>query len=254
MLRILFYILLLASMATPASAQGFSNHSLNGVQPTKSNGSWTFSLEPGGCSDKDYGDGRGESDCVNGNLRSRIWSKKSFKAPVSKEYAFDILIPSDFTYEESLSYRPRGSIEVAEWNRINAVKNHMYEMHLTNRGVTFEDKVCFGDERFGTWNSVKIQAHWSNDSDGFMRVFCNNALVYSSDGPNLVPPGCGTKTKSNCKLESLDLSKPIQWTLGPNYRGFGGDWAEYGRSSPFLPFPANGIKMQVTNVYEGKIR
>ena len=240
-------------VSTAASGQGFKNSELNGENPTKRAGVWTMALQEGLCDGRSYGDGRGESDCLNGNIRSQLQGRDS-KMGRTVEYSFDVLIPSNFRYRESLRYRKRGSIEIAGWSHIRAIKNHLYEMHLTERAVTFEDRVCFDRSRFGEWNSVRIRVKWSLKEDGVLQVLCNGTQVYAIQGQNLIPPGCGTSIKSNCHTEKLAHGNPIRWKIGPWYRGFGPDWKEYGRSSPFLPFPPNGVSIKVRNLYQGKLK
>lgn len=255
--RLLFYSLLACSIAFSSGAwsQSFSSDPMNAERSKKQDGIWHLSLSERGCNPKDYGDGRGESDCTNGNLQSRIMSGKKFNAPSTVMYEFDVLIEEGFSYVETLPYRKRGSIVLAEWGRVNSIKNHMYEVHLTpNRGVTFEGVVCFSPKSYGKWNTVSVLAKWSNDTDGLIQVSCNDAVIYSRKGPNLVPPGCGTDVKPQCELKHIDLTTPINWKLGPKYYGFGSDYQDYGRSSPFLPFPTGGIDVRVRNVTEKKLR
>ena len=236
-------------------AQTFTSDPMNADRVRKADGVWDLSIKEGNCNPSDYGDGRGESDCKNGNIQARIFSGKTYNSPNTVSYEFEIFIDEGFVYTETLPYRKRGSIVIAEWGRIRLIKNHMYEMHLTpSRGVTFEGVVCFKPQSYGQWNSVSVIAKWSNADDGILQVKCNDKVIYSQKGPNLVPPGCGTELKPQCKTEYIDLSKAISWKLGPKFYGFGSDYREYGRSSPFLPFPRGGVDVYVRNVKEGKAR
>jgi hypothetical protein len=181
-------------------------------------------------------------------------SGRKYYAPAAVTYEFDVMIEEGFSYVETLPYRKLGSIVIAEWGRVGVIKNHMYEMHLTpNHGVTFEGKVCFSPKNYGQWNSARVIAKWSNDDDGVLEVTCNNTIIYSLRGPNLIPPGCGSDAKSQCQLEHIDLTKPINWKLGPKFYGFGSDYKDYGRSTPFLPFPSNGVDIYVRNAKEKKL-
>jgi hypothetical protein len=241
-------------MATELAAQSFHPNGLNGENPKKQNGEWVMTLRENGCNPRDYGDGRGESDCVNGNIRSQLNGTK-IRPPKSVEYAFDILVPAGFTYNETLKYRPFGSIEIAGWQHTPGIKNHLYEMHLTPRkGIVFENKPCISPSEYGKWNRVKMQVRWTLKNDGFLQVFCNDRPVYALRGQNLIPPGCGTDAKSQCHTDKLQHNNPIIWQLGPWFRGFGPDWKDYGRASPFLPFPRSGVSIRVKNLYQGKIR
>ena len=252
--RIMLLTAVLLTAAGPSSAQAFRNATLNGDDPRRSGYEWEMTLTRGRCDSRSYGDGRGESDCSNGNVRSQIHGP-DVRSGSTVEYAFDILVPADFTYRESLPYRPRGSIEVAGWQHTRGIKNHLYEMHLTSlRGVTFEDRVCFGPNRFGVWNEVRVQIRWTLENSGILQVLCNGTPVYVRQGQTLIPPGCGTEAKTNCRPEMLEHGAPIRFTLGPWYRGFGSDFRDYGRDSPFLPWPPNGISIRVRNPYQGPIR
>lgn len=253
LVRLLLTLVASVTISTAASGQGFKNHELNGLDPSREGGVWTMTLREGLCHSGNYGDGRGESDCVNGNLRSQLQGRSS-RIGRTVEYAFDIMVPKNFRYTESLSYRKRGSIEIAGWQHTRAIKNHLYEMHLTGRAVTFEDRVCFDRSRFGQWNSVRVRVTWSLGQDGALQILCNGKQVYAIEGQTLIPPGCGTSAKSNCHSDKLAHQNPITWIVGPWYRGFGPDWKDYGRSSPFLPFPTNGVSIKIRNLYQGKLR
>ncbi|MCV2863933.1 polysaccharide lyase [Defluviimonas sp. WL0075] len=244
---------LAAGVSAPAWGQNFKPYALNGENPKRAGGTWTMTLTEGLCQDVKYGDGRGESDCGNGNLRSQLQGPDI--APGREvEYAFDVFVPKSFEYRESLKYRTRGSVEIAGWQHIRAIKNHLFEMNLKGGGVTFEDHLCFDRKRFGAWNSVRVLVKWSLREDGFLRVLCNGKQVYALAGQTLIPPACGTSAKTNCHVDKLAHRNPIRWVIGPWYRGFGSDWKDYGRASPFLPFPRNGISIKVRNLYQGKLR
>jgi len=53
--------------------KGFERHKFNGsVRPEVKDGVTRFEIFDRQCSNVDYGDGRGENDCRNGNVRSTI--------------------------------------------------------------------------------------------------------------------------------------------------------------------------------------
>jgi hypothetical protein len=245
---------LIIPLGDVVEAQTFSPHIFNGRDPVLIDGEWVMQLMPGECSAEDYGDGRGESHCTNGNVQSRLYTRNRYQEGDAVEYAFDIFVPSDFRYVETTN-RERSSLEISEIQRIQTIKNHMYEMHLdSRRGLTFEERQCFGPDRFGQWNEVRIQARWSSGDDGILQVLCNGGVAYQLLGANLIPPGCGTDAKMQCRLELQDLSKPIQWEIGPMLRGYGGDYASVGFNSPFSPMPPSGITIRMRNLYEGRVR
>lgn len=240
-----------------AAPTGFSEGRNSAVTPKSKGGEVIFTLSRGQCQARTYGDGRGESDCKNGNSRSQLNAKKKQRLGQTYEYAFDLWIDPGFRYNGrgwgNVNYRSR--LWIAEWQRENTIKNHMYEMYLDSRnGVTFEDKVCVPPSRFGQWNSFVLQVKWSNGPDGAMQVLCNDQIIYARKGPNAVPPGCGQPWKQQCKTELQDLSKPILWSIGPSLKGHGMDYARFGFPSPFPPFPDSGLTMKMRNLYVGRLR
>ncbi|MCR9285743.1 MAG: polysaccharide lyase [Rhodobacteraceae bacterium] len=246
-----------AGVARADTPSGFYVGKNSGVAPEWKNGEVTFVMRRGDCQKRTYGDGRGESDCLNGNSRSQLNARNQQRMGRSYEYAMEIWVAPGFRYNGrgwgSVNYRSR--LWIAEWQRSNTIKNHMYEMYLdSSKGATFEDKTCFTPRQFGKWNSVVMRVKWSNGSDGFLQVICNGKIVYSVNGPNVIPPGCGTEAKLQCKPELQDLKKPILWSVGPSLKGHGMNYRDFGFPSPFPPFPDTGITMKMRNLYVGGIR
>lgn len=242
----------LTSAAMAGAPSGFREAKFQGNAPTVKRGEVTFSLKPGQCSPKLYGDGRGESDCRNGQIRSQITNRKHARLGRAIEYAADIWIMPGFRYHKGNA--PRSKLTIMEWQRIDTIKNHLYMLHLDSRGARFEDKTCFPASQFGAWVSFRMQVKWSNEADGYLRVFCGGRLVYELTGPNAVPPDCGTRAKEQCKLELINLRPPVQWEVGPKLAGFGTVYAQFGLPSPFRPFPQSGLTMKMRNLYYGRIR
>ncbi|MEW9835470.1 hypothetical protein [Mesorhizobium marinum] len=208
----------------------------------------------GDCSKKDYGDGRGESDCKNGNLRSQIHTSSKQKLGGAYEYSMEIWIDPSFTY--SAYGQPRSPLLIAEWQRINAVKNHMYELHLdTMRGVQFEDKNCFKPEAFGEWRRFTMVVKWSKGSDGLLRVTYDDQIVCElAAQQTAIPPKCGERVKLQCDPKRQNLRRPISWQVGPKLGGFGTEYRKHGLDSPFRTFPGSGLRMKVRNLYYGPVR
>lgn len=249
-------VLLLFSFAVPGFAdapRGFKEATFQGSSPKLNGGEVTFTLLPGQCSSKQYGDGRGESDCKNGNLRSRINAKEYAKLGQTMEYSLDLWIQPGFRYNKG--NRPRSKLTVMEWQRINTIKNHIYTVHLdSSGGVKFEDKTCFSPAQFGQWVTLKMRVKWSKKDDGAMEVLCNGKRIFALQGQNAIPPGCGTKAKQQCHLDKMDLRPPIQWQVGPKLNGYGTVYKQFGKKSPFRPWPEAGLTMKVRNLYYGRLR
>jgi len=67
--------------------KGFKADDYNGsVAPMTDGGVTTFKIFYGECSDKTYGDDRGESDCLNGNVRSSMGRSPDIKVGNAVEY------------------------------------------------------------------------------------------------------------------------------------------------------------------------
>lgn len=253
----LLTLLWTASVGWAGAPKGFVEGRNQEVSPQHRKGVVSFTLKRGDCQKRPYGDGRGESDCKNGNSRSQINSKSKQRMGRAYEYSMQFRIVPGFRYDGrgwgKVNHRSR--LLLAEWQRVNTIKNHMYEMHLdSRRGVTFEDKTCVPPARFGEWNTFTLKVKWSNKADGFLQAACNGKVIYQIKGPNAVPPGCGKDYKLQCKPELQDLRQPIQWQLGPHLRGHGMGYARFGFPSPFPPFPKNGLRVDMRDIYYGKIR
>jgi hypothetical protein len=253
MLAAVMAALLPASTALSAGApSGFIEATFQGRSPELQDGIVSFTLMNGDCSKKDYGDGRGESDCKNGNLRSQVHTRNKQKLGNTYEYSMDIWIDPTFNNFTGFG-QPRSPLLIAEWQRINTIKNHMYELHLdTMRGLQFEDKNCFTPEGFGEWHRFKMVAKWSKRSDGFLQVYCDDELVYELAGQQTaIPPLCGEEVKMQCVLELQNLRQPISWQVGPKLGGFGMEYAKYGMPTQFRRFPDSGLHMKIRNLYYG---
>ncbi len=256
-LFVLVFVLMGPSASLAASPPGFEENRNNGTAPVWRKRELTFDLPRGACQARPYGDGRGESDCLNGNSRSQVHTKRKQRLGREYQYAMEVWIDPSFRYDGkgwgTVNHRSR--LWIAEWQRIRTIKNHLYELYLDSRqGLLFEDKTCFGPRDFGKWNRFTMTVRWSNDADGYLQVSCNGKVIYATTGPNAVPPDCGKPWKQQCKLEHIDLSEPVQWQVGPNLRGHGMDYARFGFPSPFPPFPKDGLQMKVRNLYYGKPR
>ncbi len=237
-----------STLAVADAPRGFKEARFQGNSPKVSGGEVTFTLMPGACSASLYGDGRGESDCKNGNIRSRINATKHAKLGQTREYSLDIWIEPGFRYNKG---RPvRSKLTLMEWQRIDTIKNHLYMLHLdSSGGAKFEDKTCFTPAEFGQWVTFTMRVKWSKDDDGGLEVLCNGRRIYALAGQNAIPPGCGTEAKQQCHLDKIDLRPPIQWQIGPMLNGYGTVYKQFGFSSPFRPWPESGLTMKVRNLY-----
>lgn len=231
----------------------FRTHKFNGSKPTYSSGVWTFQLEPQGCSKRKYGDGRGESDCFNGNIRSRISAPKVAKPGQEIEYYMEVRIAPEFRYDGGPT--PAWSkLEIAEWGRTKGIKNHIYDLQLdTVRGLTFERNVCIPPSKLSQWNSFRLRIKWSKTGDGYLEATCNGKVILARrNQQTVIPPDCAAKYKLQCDPARQIPGASIYWQVGPKLSGFGSEFAKYGFASQFAPFPPNGVRLQVRNLYVGK--
>lgn len=237
-------LLIAISFSFPAFAQlsGFEKHIFNGRDPKVQGSDVTFRIMNGDCSPRDYGDGRGESNCWNGNVSSRLAARRPISPGSSVEYSFAFRVDPTFSY--------RGNrLEIAMWQRINTIKNHMYELELNaQRGATFEGKVCAPPSQLAAWTTFSMKVTWRSDSRGRIEVRCNGAIIYERTGNVLVPEGCGTDRKRQCEPARQQLDRPIQFQIGPLMRGFGGPPLRGSRPSAFERFQEDGITIQVRDL------
>lgn len=251
-LGLLAMVLLWTGMAAAAPA-GFSDHRFNGRDPVHSGGVSTFQVRAGDCSPIDYGDGRGESDCFNGNLRSRMAYRTTARLGQSIEYRMEIFVPADLRY--SGGPNRRSLLEIAEWQRINTIKNHIHQLHVdSSKGVTFDDVRCFAPSEFGRWNTFVMQVRWSMGDDGRLRVICNDRVVVNRSGRTAIPPDCGEPGVYQCEPRHQRPEQPIQFQVGILFRGYG----ERGRLDGLSPRgrvpPEEGFTIRMRNVGVSRVR
>lgn len=243
-----------SSAATKASM--FKDVKWNGTKPSFSKGVHTFEILPRKCGSREYGDGRGESDCNGGRVRSQIRTKKLAKVGQTIEYSFEFFVPKSFKYDGDRHYPAYSRLLIAEWNRSKGVKNHIYEILLDSvRGVTFERKTCVKPSEFGKWNEFKLVIKWSKGSDGFMKATCNGRTVLSrANTQTVIPPDCAANYKLQCDPSKQIPSATIGLNIGPNLSGYGRNFRELSgnKTSPFPPFPPNGVKVQFRNIHIGR--
>ena len=236
-----------------ANPRGFSEHVFNGNNPTTSGGITTFHVDEGDCSARDYGDGRGESDCFNGNLRSRLAYDNHARLGDSLQYSLEVLVPSDLQYAGGPNRR--SLLEIAEWQRIGTIKNHIHTLHLdSRRGVTFDDTVCIPPSAFGSWVRIQVQVRWANDDSGVISVICDGRPVLVRRGNTAIPPDCGARGVFQCDPSLQEPQKPIQFQVGILFRGYGERGRLDGLSRNGRMPPQGGFSIQMRNIDVSRIR
>ncbi len=230
-------------------SRDFKVQRFSATKPEFSKGVWSFDLQRDKCNPKTFGDGRGESACLGGRRSTQIRAPKHIKPGQKVVYSFDIFIPSDFSYDGDRRYPAFSRLFIAEWVRMEAIKNHIYEMALeSRRGVTFERKVCFSPKEFGKWNTFQLSIYWSGKRDGYMEARCNDRIILSRmNTQTLIPPDCAAEYKLQCDPAQQTTRPDIMWKIGPNLYGYGRNFRDlsHSPSSPFPPFPPNGVRFMV---------
>lgn len=244
----LYLLLGLIPQVAAALPTGFEQHIFNGAAAKSMPGGIVrFHVMNFDCSQKDYGDGRGESNCTNGNVSSRLAGRALARAGTSREYSAEINVDPGFAY---LGDR----LDLMMWQRVNVIKNEMYFLKLdARRGLTFQGKTCAAPKRFGSWVKVDLRVHWSNGPDGKFVLTCDDKTIASWNGPNLVPPDCGTSRNDECVLKLQDLSEPVQWQIGP-FMGGRGQAKPGERMGKFEPIQPDGITIDMRAIYMGPPR
>ncbi|RYD92333.1 MAG: hypothetical protein EOP50_12865, partial [Sphingobacteriales bacterium] len=217
----------------------------------------TFHVDERGCSKVDYGDGRGESDCANGNVKSQIRKSSDAKLGQSLEYRFDVWVDPAFGYQgyfegDAATFRPNGwdsKLRIASWEG-EFIKNFVYILKLdAKNGATFFGKQCFPPADFGKWVPFSMKVRWANDDTGWVKVTCGDRVIYAEEGE-------ATTRQIQCyyanECDPTDNNKKptrINYLLGLAMNGFGKQWAgTYGADNLFTKLPVEGLTIKMRNV------
>lgn len=231
-----------ASLADPHPA-GFSNHRFNGPNnPVTENGITRFEINARECSEIKYGDGRGESDCLNGNVREVLRGPKA-RPGVSRTYSFDVKVEQPLGYLGGLDPRLR----IASWQG-NRLHNFIYIFKLgAARGIVFSDEQCVLPDKIGEWNSLSLEVAWSNNTSGWVRAKCNGRVVFYAEGAKSTDaPKC--KVTDQCEPGKVKSPSEIYHILGPVMAGEGGNWRQFAhKTSQFRDFDGP-IRLLMRNI------
>lgn len=260
MRRLLVLALVASGLALPVLADplpvDFEVHKFNGSQrPATQDGITTFHVAPKECSNVDYGDGRGESDCKNGSVKSIIRYTRDTKVGESFEYKFDLQFDmSTFKYtgefrRDAVPFSPGGwdsSLRLASWEG-PFIKDFVYILKAsTTKGVTFMGRECQSPEKLGEWLSFSLKVRWANDSKGWVVATCDGKPIY-------VEEGVVTTRQTQCYLANectpgiTRKPKSLNFILGLSFNGYGNGWKEYAPSL-FRDMQSDGITMLARNV------
>lgn len=257
-LRLVLLVLVLVSGPGVGFAdqfpKGFQGQRFNppGQEPRTESGITTFHLSPGVCSTTDYGDGRGENDCNNGNLRSTL-SGGTVALGKAVEYRFDIRIDPSLAYAgfqtmAANGYYPGGidsGLRIASWEG-PLLHNFIYNLKVsTTHGIEFLAKQCQSSADFGKWVSFSMKVKWARDNSGWIKVSCDGKVIYADEGiATNQAPFCWESNQ--CEPSIHKDPDRFLFTLGPVLQGFGPDWKTIpAAKSLFAEIQADGITVQV---------
>jgi hypothetical protein len=236
--------------------EGFELHKFNAsLQPVTEDGITTFRVIPDDCSDVDYGDGRGESDCKNGNVKSLIRHTRNARLGESVEYRFDVQIDPSFAYAgeyqpDSLPFRPAGwdsSLRIASWEG-QFIKNFVYMLKAdTTKGITFFGRQCQAPEKLGEWMSFSLKIRWANDQRGWVLATCDGAPVYVEEGASTTKQ-IQCYLANECQPGTVRDPDSFNYILGLAFNGYGHDWETNGLPSAFREMQADGFTMRMRNI------
>lgn len=241
---IFLMVLSMIAAADPHPMRLDSHHFNGSVQPVTEAGVTRFEIRTHECSSRTYGDGRGESDCRNGNVRSNL---TAHQVGVSEAwtYEFEFRVPGPIGYGGYSNSHACGFLDRCADSRLrivswegNRLHNFLYMLKLDNRyGVRFLDEVCVAPENLEKWSRFRMEVRWSHDDRGWIRVSCNDRVVHFREGVR-------TAAAPHCYVTNLcqdgEAKRPnrVLTILGPVMQGFGFEWKKYGKPHQFTDFDA----------------
>ena len=217
-------------------------------------GTVRFTLLPGQCQARTYGDGRGESDCLNKNSKSYL-SAGDVPAGTSMKYAFDVRVIAGLTHRAFHNPRavpftggPDSRLSVALWQG-NMIKNHIYLLDLdATRGLTFLGKTCAGPRNLANWTRFEMLVRWSDRNDGLIQVSCNGRVIHAARD-------IATDRQLHCHISNHCEPGVIKHPKRIN-AGFGLFFdAEFINGRKLFPrIPASGLTIEMKEFERAKVR
>jgi len=249
------FALAAAPLADPLP-KGFTNHKLNpGKGPNVADGVISFHIDDEKCSKTDYGDGRGENDCHNGNVRQMLGMNREAKMGEAWSYKFDVWVDPSFDYrgftnDDAFTFIPRRAdsrLRIASWEG-QYLHNFLYMLKLeTDLGLSFLGKTCQPTTAFGSLVTFEMRVFWSNDTKGWINVSCDGTVIYEKkDVATNQAPHCWITNQ--CEPGKKKNPSRVYFALGPVMAGFGPEWKKFGLASQFTKIQPDGITIKMRNV------
>ncbi len=237
--------------------RGFALHKFNppNQQPVTRDGVTTFHIDNEVCSKTLYGDGRGESDCKNGNVRSVLIYQPEARMGQERSYRFDIQVDPSFAYAgfedpNSAGMLPdawNSDLRIASWEG-EFVHNFIYRVSVDKtKGVTFLGRQCQAPEDFGKWVSFRMDVKWSGRDDGWVKVSCNDRVIYAAEAlATNQAPHCWPHNQ--CEPGIAKNPKTMLFILGTVFQGNGTDWKKSKKPGLFNTIQPGGITIRTRNM------
>jgi hypothetical protein len=254
-LSVLCCLALASCVTTNPKSQRFS-----AINPTVEGDLTTFRIVQDQCSSVDYGDGRGESDCFNGNMRSQIQASKNF-VPSTVMYDFKVKINTDLKYRGFNNFHPTAravlkrpdlldsALRVATWEG-EYLHNYILNLKLDAiRGITFLQETCVKVEDLKNWNHIQLRVSWRGDATGSIHMKCNGIDVYNKE--NVISnanPECYVQNQCQTYRDGPPNPKTIIFNLGLSMQGYGYEWKKLGHPSPFVDLRSKEISLQLKDL------
>ncbi|QFT62064.1 hypothetical protein FIU91_03910 [Roseivivax sp. THAF30] len=255
LLKICAFILICSSSAlADPHPMRLGSHPFNGsVQPVTEDGVTRFEIRNHECSSRKYGDGRGESDCLNGNVRSSLTAHQANNSS-SWTYEFQFRVPGPIGYSgwrnsHACGFLPGcedSRLRIASWEG-NRLHNFLYMLKLDSRhGARFLDQTCVKPEDLEEWSTFRMEVHWSNNDRGWIRVSCDDRVIHFREGNRTAEaPHC--YITNLCQDGSQKRPSRVLTILGPVMQGFGHEWRKRGKPHQFTDFYAD-IRVEMRNI------
>ena len=245
-------------LVSDASAQSFTKGMKEGRNsaraPIVKDGIVTFTILPGDCQSRTYGDGRGESDCKNFSSKSYL-SAGDVRTGSSMRYAFDIRVADGLTHKAFHNPRmvpftggPDSRLSVAIWQG-NQIKNHIVWLDLDKtRGLTFMGKQCVPVSKLKEWNSFELLVRWSDKADGVMQAKCNDRVVMSRQGVQ-TDQNIHCNISTHCEPGKMKHPESINAGFGIFHDP---EYINGKRTRPRVP--TSGLSIQMRNLEAKKVK
>ncbi len=173
-------------LSFPAFAGSFELTTPREGAPVRhADGSETFQLHSGECSDLEYFSTELQiytSDCGRARNRIEYYETSTSSAGDRRLYEWEIFIPEDFSYN---AYNARLTV-----GQFETGIDMLYGFELNNEGYTFRARDCISAKDFGKWHSISVRIQYDSTprkslkdkTPGVFVVECDGQVIADSTG------------------------------------------------------------------------